>query len=310
MLGGKRTYRSGDKTRMDNQDYPILFQVADRASTECQRKHLLLSKLKLVLLVAAALLGGISVRHAPGSTDWVSLTTAVVLLLSLAVVSVARATRFEIGWFTCRVVAESAKSCAWRYMMGASPYELTNPEAQTDAAFLAELTGLLSSQRGIERYMALYPVDGTQISPRMRDVRSLGVEDRLRRYLQERLRNQKGWYQAKAKENASAEGSWFAAATIVQVLAVITAFILVATGPLGLSPIGALTTLATALVAWSELKRHQELAQSYSATVQELASLEDLANHVRTYDELQSYVTQVEGAISREHTFWRHRRAS
>jgi len=70
------------------------------------------------------------------------------------------------------------------------------------------------------------------------------------------------------------------------------------------SPIGFITTLASISVAWVEMKKFQELSQSYALAAQELASAESLMVHVDDQASLSTYVNDTENAISREHTMW------
>lgn len=69
-----------------------------------------------------------------------------------------------------------------------------------------------------------------------------------------------------------------------------------------------LATGASAVLAWLQIRRHQELAQSYAVASHELALAESRARHVRSEEELARFVGDAEAAISREHTLWIARR--
>ena len=56
------------------------------------------------------------------------------------------------------------------------------------------------------------------------------------------------------------------------------------------------------------MKRHSELARNYSVAAQELGELETISPSVTQESEFCQFVTDVEYAISREHTMWCLRR--
>jgi hypothetical protein len=57
-------------------------------------------------------------------------------------------------------------------------------------------------------------------------------------------------------------------------------------------------------------KRFVDLSQSYGLAAQELNSLADLVVHQTDEGSFGTWVQEVEGAISREHTMWLARRTS
>jgi hypothetical protein len=75
-----------------------------------------------------------------------------------------------------------------------------------------------------------------------------------------------------------------------------------------INPTGTFSTLAAAAMAWLQVKRYQELAQSYLLAAHELGLIEAQSLHVHTEVELSAFVANAENAISREHTMWVARR--
>lgn len=59
-----------------------------------------------------------------------------------------------------------------------------------------------------------------------------------------------------------------------------------------------------AATAVSQLNRNDELSRTYGLALQELSLIDGLAEGVETETQLTSIVTDVESAISREHTLW------
>ena len=71
---------------------------------------------------------------------------------------------------------------------------------------------------------------------------------------------------------------------------------------------GLFTSLASALIAWLQVKQHKEIAQSYSVAELELDFIQEQAQYVTTDRELSNFVGDAENAVSREHTLWTARR--
>ena len=139
-------------------------------------------------------------------------------------------------------------------------------------------------------------------------MRSASFDERKKFYIEGRLRDQKSWYSDKAKFNAQRGAVWFWVTAGLQAFAVTLAVAQAASGPLGFNAVPVLTTCTAALAAWSQMKRHDELAKSYAVAAQELGELEAIAHHLSNESDFPQLVEQVEEAISREHTMWCARR--
>jgi biotin-(acetyl-CoA carboxylase) ligase len=119
--------------------------------------------------------------------------------------------------------------------------------------------------------------------------------------------DQKQWYSTKANFNATNSTKWFALTTILQLLAVTLAIIQAVMGGLGLNAVSIITTCIAVATAWSQMRRHDELAKTYALAAQELGELESIGQTLNAAD-FSQLVEQVEEAISREHTMWCARR--
>jgi hypothetical protein len=64
------------------------------------------------------------------------------------------------------------------------------------------------------------------------------------------------------------------------------------------------TTIIGILIAWMQLKRYQELSQSYGIAALELGMIIEEGKHVRNESGLSKFVLNSENGISREHTLW------
>ena len=70
----------------------------------------------------------------------------------------------------------------------------------------------------------------------------------------------------------------------------------------------ATSPLASAFIAWMEVKQHSELAQAYSVAEFDLSLVEERGDYVCDETTFSSFVADAENAISREHTLWIARR--
>lgn len=293
---------------MTTADHPALFSASDKASLAAQRKYFRLLRLQLLLLIAASLSGSIAQAVSPTIQRPLSVATTVILAVGLVLMLILRAQRYDNVWFDCRAVAESVKTSAWRYMMQVPPYDQADSNA--DARFVNELAEIIKARPRVHGHLAGLAVGQKQISDSMRGTRSVPIDERKRIYLQERLIDQKTWYERKAQANRSSASRWFWSGITIQVLALALAILQSAFGSAPINPVPILMTLAAAFVAWTQARRHEELTQSYDLAAQELSALEGLYPHVSDPKTFQAFVSHVEDAISREHTLWRARRIS
>jgi ABC-type multidrug transport system fused ATPase/permease subunit len=262
----------------------------------------------LSLLILASAAGSIAAAVGPSRGRQVSILTAIFLALSLVLMWILRVQGYEKIWFDCRAVAESVKTATWRYMMQAPPYDLDDESANLDIKFIKELMEIREARPGIDSHLAGFSSGATEISEYMRKTRVLPLNDRRKIYLQERLQDQKKWYDDKTGANQTYASVWFWSISAMQALALILSIMNAATGPWSINIVSIIMTLAIALVAWTQVKRHDELIQPYGLATQELTALESLECYVSEPKKFQEFVTQVEEAISREHTMWCARR--
>jgi hypothetical protein len=293
--------------KFGKEDYPALFCAADRRSAAAQRTYICLTGGILSLLVAGAALAAVS-GLLDSCKSAFAITSAVLLAISLALSTYAKATAPERAWYGGRALAESVKSVAWRYMTGARPYPLTGDQSRVDAHFIADLQSILKERSHLAFTLGGEFIDKPQISEAMRALRASGLETRKAAYVCERISDQRRWYGNNARRNRSAKDSYFSVIWLTQLAALLSAIALVRRPDSTVRLTGLFTSLASALVAWLQVKQHQELAQSYAIAEWELGLIEEQARDVRSNEELSSYVTDAEKAISREHMLWIARR--
>jgi hypothetical protein len=286
---------------MDRADYPALYQAASEASRGGQNTYKRLFGTDLALVVAGAMLGALAFLVPKAYAAYFAAVAAIVLLGSIVAKYVNKQRADDKEWFDGRAVAESVKTLTWRYMMCLEPFE---DDATADQKFIEELDAIRGARSGLQFRVGALGEGAEQITPRMREVRQMPVEERRNLYVKERLEDQARWYAGKSEDNRRLASRLFWAALAAQFVALALAVWRVASPSAGLSLVGPLLALAAAFTAWTQLGRNDELRQSYALANQELLSIKALADTVDTDEGLAKLVRNGEGAISREHTMW------
>jgi hypothetical protein len=211
-------------------------------------------------------------------------------------------------WFGGRAVAESVKTIAWRYMMGAEPYGKGLSGHDVDRLFSDELRGILRERSALGGSLGGSEAAEEQITQRMRQVRSQGLEERKRIYLEDRIQDQRTWYGTKASSNGHASTRWLLLVAATQLGGAASAIALVLFPDVAFDLASVLAAAAAALLAWLQVKQHQSIAQAYGLAAHELGLIQAQASHASTEEAFSSFVGDAETAISREHTMWIARR--
>ncbi len=286
-------------------DYPLIYLDADRTSLRGRRSYRRLLILDLVLVVTAGALGALSSSFPGPYSVWLSVASVILLVAVLAIEGYSRYRRPERRWYGGRFVAETVKSASWRYMMHAAPYDASGEEA---VATFEKVAGEAAAAVPDHHELAIHSARAglLSVTPTMRRVRDLPLADRIRLYLEERVRDQAGWYTRKARVNARSATIWFRLNFGARVLALVFAIAYVVhPTPLQLTQV--FVGLAAAVTAWVQLGRHEELSQSYRIAAEELTKMEGLLAAADEHT-VGKGVILAEDAISREHKVWVNKR--
>lgn len=289
---------------MEHSSFPTLYQASDAAATRRETHYFRTVKIQLGSAVLAAITGALI-----GPTEgWPKTALAVLAAVSLGthllVTSLMRWLRHDTAWFNCRAVAESTKSLTWRYCMGVEPFQLGLQVQEVDAILIKRLKELLQAEASLGDHLNGPEADQQAISQVMRDFRGLSLADRKSRYVAERLSDQKQWYQRKADYHGRVETGFFVGILVIQILALGLAVLVAAKVAPPFNLTGMFTTIAAALLAWVQARRHGEVKQAYTIAAYELTLIEAGAVHVADDAALQKLVGEGEQAISREHVMW------
>jgi len=279
---------------------PALYRSADDSSLVGQTRFLRVTQVRLVSLVVAAVGGGF--RHVLGEIDVFGLIGFVGFLAAIGAEIYLLTSRPDRVWYEGRAAAESAKTLAWRYMVGGLPFPVSASGGAADQVFLERLKELLADLGDVELEPA--SESDSQITAEMRRVRALTLPERAETYRTARIQDQQHWYRAKARWNAERSRRWSLFVIGLEVLGVLAAA-LKAFDAVSFDALGLVAAAAAALTAWGQAKQYEILSRAYFVASQELATINSQVASRRTEEEWALFVQDAEEAISREHTLWR-----
>lgn len=291
---------------MSEDNYPTLYRSANAVSLKAQSTYLLLNKVYLGSLVLGSIISVFTGLGSQTMNTYSYTVLAVVLIVGLLVLWVIRARQDDKIWFDGRAIAESVKTITWRFMMRVQPF---HKDYSAEIIFLDDLREIREARPYLgKHFAAAINLSGSVITDFMKEKRFSSLEERCDFYASARIRDQKTWYANKAKSNSNTGAKWFWVIVILQTIIIILAIVQAVSGGLGINPIPIVTTCASAIAAWNQMKRHDELAQSYALAAQELEAIEGVVSNQIGEDVFTQLVEQAENSISREHTLWCARR--
>jgi uncharacterized membrane protein len=287
---------------------PASYQEADAASRLAQKRYIAMFR-RILVSTGLSALSTWSAHAVPSYIFSLGFAAVVFALISLVLTLVLKERRYENSWYMGRAIAESIKTRSWSYMMRANPYAGNMSEDDIDRSFIRDLGNILKEKGPL---VLSRPRDGneSEISEIMCKTRSASLAERKDIYLAHRIVDQKKWYGSKAAASNSKENQVFIAVIIIQIAAVVIGFLALAESHAPSGLVSVLASFSSATLAWLQVKKYQETAQSYSVTSQELGFIEALARTVSTEEQFSLFVENAEFAISREHTLWIARRTS
>jgi hypothetical protein len=278
-------------------EMPALFIATDRYALHWQKYFLKCQKVQLVALVLVAVGGATSVHV---KTFRVS---AAVTVLALIAALFVRWLLYKHGperkWYNGRAAAESCRNLAWKYVQRAEPF--TESEVVADLIFIGRVNEILHTVPTLDQAT---PNNFDQITTTMRNLRAKPFSDRKKTYIQLRIEDQQRWYASKTNFNSKNARRWSFHVALLESGAIVLAIVRVGGGP-EFDWSGILAVASAAAVAWLQSRQHETLAQSYSVTAQELASVRSSLIDISDEGEWAELVEQAEEAMSREHTLWR-----
>lgn len=280
--------------------YPALFVAADKASLRGQRDTLRLTAVGLGVLLIGGALGVIQSAFDTALSSFAGVIGAGSFLAAVLLRSYNLTMRPEHDWYNGRALAESAKTLTWRYAVGANPLPIGAPEA--DEVLSQRFLEILRDVRDVSLEASSSFLD--QITPEMRAVRALPLDERRGFYLRERVEDQYRWYASRAQSH-SKRARWIGVLTLAIECVGGAVAIAKVTGLIEVDLLSFFAALAAAMIAWERARQDTTLSRAYSLAAQELTIIGSLVANQQSEEEWARFVEHAEEAISREHTLWR-----
>jgi hypothetical protein len=306
-----RTYINAmneDLKNFEKTGLPSLYYAANCTAIKNQKLYLFLF-LTVLLLTVATPIFILASSAFPCATQLFRYGALVCLAGSLLITGRIKESQRERTWYGARAVAESVKTTAWRYATAAEPFIAALQPAQADLLLVNTLKEILQDKKSLS-----FSVSGTniqsQITDPMRELRSQPWEKRRDVYLRDRVDDQRKWYTDKASTSDKSESLTFWLILGTQLLSIMALGAFAVWSDLRVNIATVFTATTASLLAWLQVKRYQETAQSYAVTSHELGLIAEAGRYLQSEDDLSKFVADAENAMSREHTLWAARRQS
>lgn len=275
---------------------PGVWKNADEESGRGQLWTLRLTWMKVGAGVVAAFGGVLS--WSIGKIDVAAWLVLIGFLVALVSELASWATQPERRWYEGRAVAESAKTLAWRYSIGADPFPIEMSRSEAEQKFRERMSAV--ADQVADR--VVFDAEQTVVTSSMESLRASSFEERRAAYVEHRTRDQQRWYAEKARANRSYATAWRVTLIVAEVIAVVLATGRVF-GGWTVDLAGLLAAVIAAGTAWVAVKQFSPLASAYSVATKELGVQ---ASRLETVAEVDwpLVAADAEEAISREHTTW------
>jgi hypothetical protein len=106
----------------------------------------------------------------------------------------------------------------------------------------------------------------------------------------------------------AARGAGIRRVLVSQGAAFVWAAMMIANPEWSVNLTGLFAAMATAFVAWPQVKQHESVAQAYAIATMDLGLIQEQGARIEGDEQLAAFVADAENAISREHTLWVARR--
>lgn len=285
--------------------YPALYDAASDLSASSQTEYLRLVRGEYGLLILAAI---VSLDLSNSSVYYAF--AAFIFICSLAVMLLRSWRKPEQDWYKGRALAESIKTSCWRYCMRAEPFGDADDVRTRRAEFRELLKEILQANRYVGERIPAENAANDQVTVSMEATRALSLDERKSFYDEYRIRDQRKWYMAKALANKKSSRRWVIVSVCAYGLAIALLLLRIAYPNREIWPIEPLIVIASSILGWTQVKKFNELASSYTLTAHEIGIIQGRVHEVSGEADFSSFVNEAEQAFSREHTQWVARQQS
>lgn len=282
--------------------FPALYAVADRASGRQQKLYFSLVFGEYASLIAVAVMS----VNMVGDRRYI-IVYGLFLAAALGLLVARTLLKPEQRWYQARALAESVKTTAWKFAMGARPFQHDADDRQRLRQMLREL---LAANRSLGAQFDGKTSGGDQIPVELEAIRALPRTERLNLYMRDRVENQLDWYGRKSRSNAGAGQSFAVTIGALYITAFVVFWVRMEWPDWIYAHPDPIVLLAASVLGWMQIKRFNELGASYALTANEIGILKSRAPEIEDDEALSLFIDDAEEAFSREHTQWLARRSA
>ncbi|MBY7649445.1 MAG: hypothetical protein C4617_02875 [Candidatus Liberibacter europaeus] len=289
--------------------FPKLYDKYDKNAVNQQRKFLWSLKSEVGFLICVHFLSFL-VFPLISKYKWLPFIVNIFLLTFNLLISCKKywqGIAEEKYWYKSRAYAESIKSVVWKFYMRTKRYR-----------FKGDITSALKKSMSVIVPVKVEEIDDSDISDivkKAEQYQKLDWKDRKKLYLEQRVLNQLNWYKKKSKLNAD-NNLYFR--RLILIFASGALLSMMASGILILykfeyqsyllNVANMFVTSSMIFIGWSQIKRYNELSETYDLTAKEIENLIEEGNLIVDECSFGHWVEDSETAFSREHTMWGARR--
>lgn len=288
---------------MEKENYPSLYQAADKASVKYQKIYTRLMGLNLAFMIAGALLS-ILKPLLPYSAVWIYSISFAMLIGSVIMTFTLKLKKYEDVWYQGRALAESMKTLTWRFITRSEGFETPLSIDDCTRTFIEKTQELTTKFKEYTQHLDSKILTLPNVTELMKEINMKSYDERKKYYTEFRIEDQKVWYSDKAEYNRKKQNLWFILILAAQFLAIFSAVYLIKFPESNWNIVGLFTTIASVGVAWLQLKQYQEHRQAYNTATMELQFIKEKGLSIGSEADFSKYVLDSENAISREHTLW------
>lgn len=288
---------------MNDNNYPNYFVAGDTASKNAQYWYIRLFGLDLLLMVFSAILSVYNYQT-DESKVIVYVISGILLLIAMLISIFLKVKKYEDVWYRGRALAESCKTLTWRFVMASEFFESNISAEEAEKRFINRIRELNTEFSDLNNVLSSRQLNLPVITPEMKRVRNLPLNDRKIYYLNYRIQNQIDWYSSKADDSKYKYDIWFFIIIFLQFLALISMGFLIKYPSSNFNFVGVFSTIAASGFSWLQVKKYQENKEAYTTATSELNLIKAEANKNFSETEFSKYVLDSENAMSREHTMW------
>jgi hypothetical protein len=288
---------------MQHSEFPNYFQASDNASIKAQKNYLNIIRIDLLSMIVASALA-IYNFQASETKLIIYVISGLLLLISLVLTITLKTKKYEDTWYQGRVLAESCKTLTWRFVTCSEYFENSFEAAEVKKRFTDRIMELANEFKELSLTMNTRTLNLPIITDKMLEIRATDLTARKSYYIQNRIEDQKKWYENKAEYNAEKYNLWFWAVIISQAISLMCVVYLIKNPESSWNLVGLFTTISASALSWLQLKQHQELKQAYTTATQELNFIVSLSDEITNEESFSKFVLDSENTVSREHKLW------